>query len=633
MASQFEMANVDSDHENVMEEEEQEQEEKHEEEEQEQEQEEKHEIMIEEDVIGSILDDPANEQLLRPQSQSIRGMETASAVYTMLYGSRCFAKHASWQGVKPYVDWTHNLMHGEYGGGFVLDSTVEMERKFLHAYAIDMRYGSTHYIIERKTPFFKFHADFDIKRHVPLDDSSILMYMKQFYECVRKFYPSTTALSRFDMVVCTSITTGKSGIHVIFPNLIVNQNQAIDIRNYFVSFMIATHGDMVGLSNSWEDIVDISVYEANGLRMVGSHKAINCDKCQGQKPKKRAHSSSPRRNMCMTCGGRGKLDSGKTYKPWFYIREGAPHTAWTSAVRSGVWCTISEGSLRRAVIELCSIRCPSVNETSSDFCIADEDMEKWTKTRGKTTANMRSSSPNDRIFKQIQTDQGTYRMTAEDAKGMDKWRNKQFIPQQHEIYQSTQSFISSKNFHKEWRNLIIHNMFTNASKTFYVINVRGEGQRWCLNNRKGSHKSNNIYFYIDRKTSKLTQRCYCSCQTTENRKRGKCEDFVSEPIPIVSTLERLLFPMIDSKIGHLHSERAIGIQDLDEYCLRLANIVAKIDDERVPYLESRNERLNQKTSDDTSAPNSTLDIKKRKRTRKPQGSSRIKNYQKGVSKK
>jgi hypothetical protein len=416
------------------------------------------------------------------------------------------------------------------------------------------------------------------------------------------------------MVVCTSIATGKSGIHVIFPNLIVNKHQAIDIRNYFVSYMIATHGDMVGLSNSWEDIVDISVYEANGLRMVGSSKVVTCDKCQGEKSKKRGSASSPRHSTCETCNSRGKLDSGKSYKPWFYIHGGVEHQKWTQAVRAGVWVTIGEGLNRRAVIELCSIRSVGINESSSDFAISDEGMEKWTQGRGKTTVNTRSLSPTDRVFKQIQTDQGTYRMTAEDAKGMDKWRNKNFISQQHEIYQHTQSFISSKNFHEKWRNLVIHNMFTNSNQTFYVINVRGEGQRFCLNNRKGNHKSNNIYFYVDRKTSRMTQRCYCSCQTTENRKHGKCEDFISEPIQLVASLERLLFPVVNKKTGNLHAERAVSIDDFDEYSLCIFNKIAKLDEDRVAYLEERNKRLNRKIAA-AGAPEPSIEITKRKRTR------------------
>ena len=566
------------------------------------------------DIFASILDDPSNQHLFQPHARQIQNMSTASAVYTFLCKFRFFAKHPNWQGVKPFAEWTHNLMHGEYGGGFSLDQTPEIEKKFLIAYAFDIRNGLTHYIIERKTLFFKFHADFDIKRRSPLDDDIILMYMKEFYDCVCKFYPVETSVTRFDMVVCTSITTGKSGIHVIFPNLIVNKNQAIDIRNYFVSYMIATHGDMVGLSNSWEDIVDISVYEANGLRMVGSSKVITCEKCQGEKPKKRGSASSPRRNTCETCNSRGKLDSGKSYKPWFYIRGGVNHQKWTQSVRAGVCVTIGEGSKRQAVIELCSIRCPGINESSSGFSISDEGMEKWTQGRGKSTANTQSISSTDRVFKQIQTDQGIYRMTAEDAKGMDKWRNKNFISQQHDIYQHTQSFISSKNFHEKWRNLVIHNMFTNANQTFYVVNVRGEGQRFCLNNRKGNHKSNNIYFYVDRKTSRMTQRCYCSCQTTENRKHGKCEDFISEPIQLVASLERLLFPVVNKKTGNLHAERAVSIDDFDEYSLCIFNKIAKLDEDRVAYLEERDKRLNRKTAA-AGAPEPSIEITKRKRTR------------------
>jgi hypothetical protein len=474
------------------------------------------------DVIGSILDDPANEFLSRVQPRSVRNMPIDCSVYTYLYSKQCLAQHPSWNGKKPYDQWTHIFMHGEYGGGFMLNSTEEMERKFMHCYAVDIKNGITHYIIERRTPFFKFHADLDIKRKDPMDDENIATLMKDFFDCARKFYPSTTSISRFDMVVCTSIGKGKTGIHVIFPNLVVNQHQAIDIRNYFVSYLISKYGDMVGLQNSWEDIVDMCVYESNGLRMVGSNKTEECPDCEGKKHK-RSEGGSPRRNVCTTCGGRGKIDNGKTYKPWMYIRNGQIHEAWTHVVQMGLVYNIADGVTKRAVVEMCSIRCPNINESSSDFCISDEDMAQMATSKprdhadGKNGDN-RPQSPRERIYKQVDTELGTYRMTEEDAKGMTKWKQKQFIPMQTEQFQLVQEYIQSKNFPVYWRKLAIHNMFTNPKKTHYVVNVRGEGQRYCLNNRKGNHKSNSIYFFIER--GSIIQRCYCSCQTVAVSRTG-----------------------------------------------------------------------------------------------------------------
>ncbi len=138
-----------------------------------------------EDTIGSILDDPMNQHIFRIQPRSVHNMPMECQVYVMLYSKQCFAAHPSWNGKKPFDQWTHGLMHGEYGGGFVLNSTAEMEREFLYKYATDINNGITHYVIERRTPFFHFHADLDIKRKDPMDDDNIAALMKDLCECAR----------------------------------------------------------------------------------------------------------------------------------------------------------------------------------------------------------------------------------------------------------------------------------------------------------------------------------------------------------------------------------------------------------------------------------------------------------------
>ena len=69
------------------------------------------------------------------------------------------------------------------------------------------------------------------------------------------------------------------------------------------------------------------------------------------------------------------------------------------------------------------------------------------------------------------------------------------------------------------------------------IQVRRDGtmilltyERECRNLKSGVHRSNHIYYEI--KGNFKYQRCWCRCETKENRKYGYCKSYRSEPIPI-----------------------------------------------------------------------------------------------------
>jgi hypothetical protein len=61
------------------------------------------------------------------------------------------------------------------------------------------------------------------------------------------------------------------------------------------------------------------------------------------------------------------------------------------------------------------------------------------------------------------------------------------------------------------------------------------------------------------------------------------------------------------------------VQDLDEYTLRLATVIAKIDEARNEYLEERRQRLNHNKADKDAPPTDEIAVsqKKRRRTGKP----------------
>ena len=50
--------------------------------------------------------------------------------------------------------------------------------------------------------------------------------------------------------------------------------------------------------------------------------------------------------------------------------------------------------------------------------------------------------------------------------------------------------------------------------------------RYCLNLGR-AHRSNNVYFVLTR--DGISQRCYCRCDTTDGRRHGLCQKFVSKP--------------------------------------------------------------------------------------------------------
>jgi hypothetical protein len=560
-----------------------------------------------EDMIESIMDDPEmQKRICINRVKNVERMSTNCNVYKFLQEGKRFAKYKEDTTKKvitqPANTWTHLIMSGEFGGGFKLDQTEENEREFLYNYARDIKNGVIHYIIEKRTTFFHFHMDFDIKRKIPIpptdEEKHVLILMSDMVECVKKFYPSTTSISRFDVVVCYFSANNKIGIHPLFPNLIVNTSQAMDIRNYLVSYFISKYGDMAGIQNSWEEILDTSIYDANGLRLVGSHKTEVCPDCKQSGLRKRTYSQQQQQQqqqqqhdipVCDRCNGHMKLDGGRQYMPKYYLRDGKIHEEWTRKVRRGLDIIIRDDTgKKRAVIELCSIRCPLINESSSGFAIVNEQMIR------STTITPRPQSPRESLYRQIDTEYGTYKMPEEDFKGMAKWKQKQFISPNSEIFRLLQDYIHSKSFPSYWRNLHIHNIFTNSKQSFYIMNIRGEGQRYCLNNRNGNHKSNSIYFYIT--SEGMYQRCFCSCQTTENRKHGMCENFSSDKITLPTRIENLLFPSSQSKIGHLNLTRSIldNPGEDDSTSETLLQIIVRLDEARKEYLEERQQRLKKK---------------------------------------
>jgi len=130
-----------------------------------------------------------------------------------------------------------------------------------------------YYFVEKKTPNFNFFIDLDF---IDSEIVNVIKIIKNIQEVILFFYESD-----YNCIVCSAdfkkiIKQGKEytkqGFHLHWPNLVVNIQIAKQIRDSIVTKLKTLYGKNESSYNSWDDIVDSSVYIKNGLRMCGSYK-------------------------------------------------------------------------------------------------------------------------------------------------------------------------------------------------------------------------------------------------------------------------------------------------------------------------------------------------------------------------
>lgn len=152
----------------------------------------------------------------------------------------------------PQGPGTHLLMNGG-----ILSVPHEETREFHEAYIHEIQSGNKLYVIELKTEKFKFFIDFDYVKPEKLSNEALEQFCSILCESVKGRCCIARARPR-------PVTDGiKSGVHVIFPDVIVNRMQALQLRTTII--------DALGPGN-WSTIIDASVYAGSGFRMLWSNK-------------------------------------------------------------------------------------------------------------------------------------------------------------------------------------------------------------------------------------------------------------------------------------------------------------------------------------------------------------------------
>ena len=425
------------------------------------------------------------------------------------------------------VQPTHLLM--DCGRLYIPDTQMSYFYKHL---ASDIKRGVKNYIIERRTPIFKFHIDIDVFDKEETSYEIIKDWILDVQKIMKEFYPKLSSAQRC-VIVCTTdikrnaIKLGKVfvkvGVHLIWPNIYTNQEYALTLRKAFIQKLEEKHGKRPKW-NIWEDVFDDTVYTQNGLRMVGCSKMQRCKPCRG-----RANAEG----ICPDdkCNGSGLIDQGRIYQVTDVI-DGSGITV------DKVLKTL-EGDPLKLVLTT-SIRTTETNANKQTY-------PEW--------FDPNFFEHNDNLFKNNKKKtfyRNTTSLTPEDSAGAKRLHldNKQKLELDDERFENIQWWFKQKDLPLDselpevYRNIQIIDVYVckgNDESIYYIVRTNCA---FCLNYGK-EHASNTIYFIINKYG--LYQKCFCRCDTTEGRKDGLCKDFRSGAYMIPQDILLDLFPNLRKK--------------------------------------------------------------------------------------
>ena len=192
----------------------------------------------------------------------------------------------------PAPEVTHYLLRG---GRWSVPA--EFNDEFLWHYAISIQQGYDPSVVERRTSYFRFHMDLDFNEQAAVTLEQVRRYFRVIVKAIRKYFPLSEN-DFFECVICNASpkevvnkdasvpVTVKSGYHLVWPWIWVTSDQALSIRANILSCLTAEFGARKPpLQNLWQDVVDESIYIANGLRMIGAAKWSSCT-CRNMKDRK-----------------------------------------------------------------------------------------------------------------------------------------------------------------------------------------------------------------------------------------------------------------------------------------------------------------------------------------------------------
>jgi hypothetical protein len=384
---------------------------------------------------------------------------------------------------------THTLMDGQKGGKVCLPSSASDD--FFAAYGRDLAAGTKLFVVERRSPIFKMHFDLDVD--VDLTDVQLEELVDVLHQAAGQYFPS---LAPVRCIACTSMRGDArvaSSLHVVFPFLGVNEEQALWVRAGVVARCTE---ELPHLALDFGKVVDICVLTSNGLRMVGSDKCRCCPVCRN------AADAKP---FCDRCSRQGRVVEGKIYMPW---------KVWPKAEAEALAMQEHLRANLAYAAKVCSIRLPEACSPSEAFRVP-------------------VGAPPAHVRKRV----GSVAFSEGQAVLPPSFSKLRAIDLESALWQRLKEEL--RRFHVAYKRLDLKEvrLARHRRGLTFLLKVSGFGCRYCLN-KGGDHTSQCIYFVITQHHG-LQQRCYS--RKPEPRLHGLCEAFSSEPKELAEDLMRSLF--------------------------------------------------------------------------------------------
>lgn len=128
-------------------------------------------------------------------------------------------------------------------------------------------------LVELKTSVFKLFIDIDARVTLgvmPNFDTFFVALQAQAMEFFEQMHDTRMIVCAAEPKADQGDGSEKYGFHAIFPGIFVNAPIAMAFRGHLLDTLNAEFPGL--LRNTWEDAIDDSVYKANGLRALYSHK-------------------------------------------------------------------------------------------------------------------------------------------------------------------------------------------------------------------------------------------------------------------------------------------------------------------------------------------------------------------------
>tara|TARA_B110000444_G_scaffold208565_1_gene203015 strand:- start:8889 stop:10280 length:1392 start_codon:yes stop_codon:yes gene_type:complete len=196
--------------------------------------------------------------------------------------------------------------------GGVLSVPFDKLNSFHEKYIEAIKGGERLYVVEQKSERYNFFVDIDYKDQEPLTLDEVKDICKIICDKVKRHGGRECLISVAPPKPCGELT--KTGVHMNWPNFVVDQDSAIALREHILIALSKARGR----TTDWNEIIDAAVYgnasrktKGSGFRIPWSYKRAKHGACDGR--------------GCSGCE-RGKIDQ-LPYLPIFVYKPGPPLSA------------------------------------------------------------------------------------------------------------------------------------------------------------------------------------------------------------------------------------------------------------------------------------------------------------------